>query len=376
MISDYNYVIVGAGLFGAVMAERIATQLKQKVLVIDRREHIGGNAYAYIDKETGIEVHKYGSHIFHTSSENVWNYIKKFTEFNEYRHTVYSNYKNQIYSLPINLHTINHFFKKDFSPNEARNIIDKEIEESGIKNPKNFEEKAISLIGKSLYEAFIKGYTKKQWSIDPKDLDPEIIVRLPVRFNYNNNYFFDKHQGIPKDGYERMFQNILNNKNIDVLLNTDFKKIKDEINENCKVIYTGPIDELCDYEIGPLPWKSLRFELERKEVEDFQGTSVINYAEENIPYTRIHEFKHYHPEWKGNNSTIICKEYSVDYQVGENPYYPINNDENKAKYKKYLEIAKQKYPNFTFGGRLGCYRYWDMDKVILNALEFYDFWKN
>ncbi len=369
MINDYQYIVVGAGLFGAVVAERIARELKKKILIVDKRDHIGGNAYAYIEKETGIEIHKYGSHIFHTSNENVWQYINQFTEFNEYTHKVYTNYQNQIYSLPINLHTINHFFKKDYSPDEAKREIGKEINEAKYENPSNFEEKAISLIGKSLYEAFIKGYTKKQWSIDPKDLDPEIITRLPVRYNYNNNYFFDKYQGIPKDGYEKLFRNILNNDNIKLLLSTDFKDIKDQVNEYCKVIYSGPIDELCDYQIGPLPWKSLRFDIERKETADYQGTSVINYAEETIPYTRIHEFKHYHPEWKNSDETIICKEYPENYRIGENPYYPINNIENDKKYRNYLEIAKQRYPNYTFGGRLGCYKYWDMDKVILNAMS-------
>lgn len=368
-ISDYKYIVVGSGFYGSVVARRIADELNEKVLVIEKRNHIGGNSYAYIDKETGIEVHKYGSHIFHTSNEDVWNYLKKFTEFNNYIYNGYSNYKGNIYTLPINLHTINQFFKKDFSPSEAKNFIDKEIKKSKIKNPNNLEEKAISLVGKSLYEAFTKGYVKKQWATDPKKLIPEIITRLPFRFNYNNNYYFDKYQGIPKDGYEKLFKNILNNKNIELKLNTDFKDIKNDISSECKVIYTGPIDELCDYKLGPLPWRSLKFEFEVKKINDFQGTTVIAYADEKIPYTRIHEFKHYHPEWPDSSLTIICKEYPVDYKIGIDPYYPINNKQNDKKYQKYLELTAKKYPNFILGGRLGCYKYWDMDKAILNALE-------
>jgi len=368
-IKDCKYVVVGTGFFGAVVARRIAEELNEKVLVIDKRDHIGGNSYAYVDKETGIEVHKYGSHIFHTSDENVWNFLRRFTELNDYRHTVYSNYKNVIYSLPINLHTINQYFQKDLSPDEAQDLIKKEVEEAKIVDPKNLEEKAISLIGKSLYEAFIKGYTKKQWSIDPKKLSSEIINRLPVRFNYNNSYFNDKYQGIPKDGYEKLFQKMLDHKNIEVKLNTSFKTIKDKINTDCKVIYTGPIDELCDYKFGPLPWRSLKFEVVEKDIVDFQGTTVINYANEDVPFTRIHEFKHYHPEWENVSSTIICKEYSENYEVGKEAYYPVNNSQSEELYQKYLEFVNNQYPNFILGGRLGCYKYWDMDKAILNALE-------
>lgn len=368
-MNETKYVVVGAGFFGSVVARRIAEELNEKVLVIDKKNHIGGNCYAYIDKETGIEVHKYGSHIFHTSNEDVWNFLSRFTEFNNYCHTVYSNYRNTIYSLPINLHTINQFFQKDLSPSEAQELVKKEVEEAGVVNPKNLEEKAVSLIGKSLYEAFIKGYTKKQWSVDPKDLSPEIITRLPVRFNYNNSYFSDKYQGIPNDGYEKMFKNILDHKNIEVKLNTDFKEIKNEISKDTKVVYTGPIDELCNYEFGALPWRSLRFEVEKKNVADFQGTTVINYADESVPFTRIHEFKHYHPEWQNSEKTIICREYSENYRVGKEPYYPVNNPESEELYQKYLNFAKQKFPNFIFGGRLGCYKYWDMDKAIKYALE-------
>ena len=369
MKSNYKYMIVGSGFYGSVVARRIAEELKEKVLVIEKRNHIGGNSYAHIDEKTRIEVHDYGSHIFHTSDENVWNFLKRFTELNDYRHTVYSNYKNVVYSLPINLHTINQFFQKDLSPTEAEELINKEVEVVKIFYPKNLEEKAISLIGRSLYEAFIKGYTKKQWSKDPKDLVPEIITRLPVRFNYNNSYFNDKYQGIPKNGYEKMFQKILDHQNIELKLNTDFKNIRNDISSECKVIYTGPIDELCNYELGPLPWRSLRFELETKNVNDFQGTTVMNYADENIPFTRIHEFKHYHPDWENSDSTIICKEYSENYEVGKEPYYPVNNSESEELYKKYLNLAKQRFPNFVFGGRLGCYKYWDMDKAVLAALN-------
>ena len=262
MKSNYKYMIVGSGFYGSVVARRIAEELKEKVLVIEKRNHIGGNSYAHIDEKTRIEVHDYGSHIFHTSDENVWNFLKRFTELNDYRHTVYSNYKNVVYSLPINLHTINQFFQKDLSPTEAEELINKEVEVVKIFYPKNLEEKAISLIGRSLYEAFIKGYTKKQWSKDPKDLVPEIITRLPVRFNYNNSYFNDKYQGIPKNGYEKMFQKILDHQNIELKLNTDFKNIRNDISSECKVIYTGPIDEFFNYKFGRLPYRSLKFKFE------------------------------------------------------------------------------------------------------------------
>lgn len=368
-MNESKHIVVGAGFFGSVVARRIAEELNEKVLVIDKRDHIGGNSYAYIDEKTGIEVHKYGSHIFHTSDENVWNYINKFTEFNNFIYNGYSNCNGCIYHLPINLHTINQFFNKDFSPSDAKKILENEIKKEKLNDINNLEDKAVSFIGRDLYNAFIRDYVKKQWATDPKNLPPEIIMRLPFRLNYNNNYYNDKYQGIPKDGYEKLFEKILSHKNIKVELKTDFKDIKDKIPRKVKVIYTGAIDELCDYKFGFLAWRSLRFEFESKNISDFQGTAVMAYPSLDVSYTRIHEFKHYHPEWDSPDKTIICKEYPMDYNIGVNPYYPINNKINDEKYLKYLGHAKDLYPNFVFGGRLGSYKYLDMDRTILDALN-------
>ena len=368
-----KYIIVGSGFFGSVIAERIANDLNEKVLVIEKRNHIGGNCFSEINPETGIEVHEYGSHIFHTSSTKVWKYINQFTEFNNYRHKVLSFYKDRIYFMPINLKTINDFYGKNLSSFEAKAFLSNEITKEKITNPANLEEKAISLIGRPLYEAFIKGYTIKQWGRNPKDLPASIINRLPVNFNYDSWYFDDPYQGIPLHGYGAVFKKMLNNPNIEVLLNTDYFQMRDSLPKDALVIYSGPVDRFFDYKYGVLGWRTLTFEKEVKNLEDFQGTSVMNYSDEQIPFTRIHEFKHYHPERNiyKSNKTIIFKEFSHLAGKNENPYYPINAAQDREMYSLYVNET-QKCKNIIFGGRLGGYKYFNMDQVIGMALETYE----
>jgi len=369
-LSGLKYLIVGSGFWGSVIAERIATDRNERVLVIDRRDHFGGNSASEIDCETDIEYHMYGTHIFHTSNENVWNYINKFTSFNGYRHQVLSVYGNKVYQMPINLETINSFYGISLRPFEVDNFLKVEIEREKIENPNNLEEKALSLIGRPLYEAFIKGYTKKQWQKDPKLLPASIINRLPVRKNYNENYFFDQWQGIPSGGYSEIFKRMLNNKNIELLLNTDFFDIRSQIPESCLIIYSGPIDRFFYYKFGKLEWRTLDFEREVMDVEDYQGTSVMNYPETSIPYIRIHEPRHLHVERNyTKQKTLIFKEYPR-LDAGDDPYYPVNTHENQKMLRRYMN-ERIKSHNVIFGGRLGDYAYYDMDKVIASALKIY-----
>ena len=365
-----DFLIVGTGFYGSVLGERISKILKKKVLFVEKRNHIGGNCYSEIDKKTKIEFHKYGTHIFHTSNEKVWNYINNFAKFNNYNHQVLSMYKNKIYQMPINLETINSFFKKNFSPLQAELFIKNEALKEKIVNPKNFEEKAISLIGRKLYEAFFKEYTLKQWGggeNSPKNLHPSIFNRLPIRFNYQENYFKNcQYQGIPIDGYTEIFKNLLLSKNISVRLNTDYFKIKDKIQVKYFTIYTGPIDKYFNYKFGKLNWRSVRFEKEFVDVNDFQGNSVINYPEKKYKFTRIHEPKHLHLERKYNSKkTLIIKEFSLNDPL--NPYYPINNETNRNILLKYKQESK-KIKKTIFGGRLADYAYYDMDMTISAAL--------
>ena len=370
-LKNLKYLVVGAGFFGAVIAERIANEMDEKVLIIDKHNHIGGNCFSDVDAETGIEYHKYGTHIFHTSDKKVWEYINSFTTFNGYRHQVLSVYKNKVYQMPINLETINSFYGLNLRPYEVGGFLKSEIEKEKIEKPENLEEKAISLIGRPLYEAFIKGYTEKQWKKDCKALPPSIIERLPVRRNYDENYFFDQWQGIPGEGYTKIFTNLLSSKNIELYLNIDFFGIKDQVPSSCLIIYSGPIDRFFAYRFGKLEWRTLDFEREVIDVEDFQGTSVMNYPETSIPYIRIHEPRHLHPERNyTKRKTLIFKEYPKA-DDGENPYYPVNTRENQDILQKYME-EREKYSNFIFGGRLGDYKYYDMDKVISSALDAYE----
>lgn len=363
-MKKYDCIIAGCGFYGAVMAERLHRGGK-KVLIIERRDHIGGNCYSYEYPDTNIEVHKYGTHIFHTDNKKVWDYISQFGEFNRYRHRVLTTHKGKVYSLPMNLGTINAFYNMNLRPSEVEEFISKK--KGHIANPKNLEEKAITLIGKELYEAFFKGYTKKQWGCDPKDLPSEIITRLPIRTSYNDSYFDDYYQGLPKEGYTAIFRKML--KGIPVELNTDFFENREKWLSCCDcLIYTGPIDGYFDYKFGRLGWRSVIFETEKLGIEDFQGTSVMNYADEDVPYTRIHEPKHLHLEKKHTpKATIIIREYP---QVNdEEPYYPINYPADKELFSKYNILAK-KEKKVIFGGRLAEYKYYDMDEVIEKALSF------
>ena len=369
-----HFFIVGAGFFGAVLAERIARELQSPVTIFEQRAHFGGNSYSALDPETGIECHRFGSHIFHTSIPKVWHYITKFTEFTGYRHLVLTKHKGQVFSLPINLATINQLYQKNFTPKEAEDFLAEEIAKDKIANPKNLEEKAISLIGRTLYTAFIQNYTKKQWACDPKELPAEIITRLPVRTSYNNNYFADTWQGLPKDGYFTLFKNLLAHPNITIKYNCSYASIKAELPTSCKIIYTGIPDALFDYKFGRLPWRSLNFEWETLPIQDYQGIATMNYADADVPYTRIHEFKHYHPERQipfNLKQTIICREYPKTYTPNDEPYYPINNAANNQLYALYAAEAK-KDPRLILGGRLGLYKYFDMDKTIAAALETFE----
>lgn len=370
-INEYEYIVIGAGFFGSVIAERIASQLNKKVAVLERRNHIGGNCYSEIHKETGIEYHKYGTHIFHTSNEKVWKYITKFTEFNVYYHQVLTEYKDKVYQMPINLETINIFYNVNLKPFEVEAFLEKEKAKEFYKEPANFEEQAINFVGRPLYEAFLKGYTEKQWEKDPKEIPAHVLKRLPFRTNYNESYFFDKYQGIPLDGYTTIFNKMLSHKNIDVHLNTDFFDIRDKIPKTTKIIYSGPIDRLFNYKFGDLEWRTLEFKEEVKNVNDYQGTSVMNYAEKSIPYTRIHEPHHLHPEREHkNNKTLIIKEFSKkDFR--DDPYYPIGGKKNQEIFNKYLqEVKSQK--NIIIGGRLGDYKYYDMHHTIERALNIFE----
>lgn len=369
-----DYLVVGAGVFGATVAERLA-DAGLKVLVIDRREHLAGNIYSYTDEETGIEVHKYGSHIFHTEMDEVWDYITHFTEFNDYVHTVNTRHDRKLYPMPINLDTINLLYGTDMSADEAEEFVAEEAkrdsEKYGIKEPRNFEEKGISLVGEKLYDAFLKNYTEKQWHTSAKNLSAEILSRIPVRFSHDNRYFMTaRHQGIPKDGYTKIVERMLDSDNIKVRLGIDFKDIKDELSEKNKIIYCGQVDELLDYELGVLPWRSLRFEEER--TEEGLGEAVINEADKDVAYTRAHDYKYYQihqPEVIRQKLSIVAKEYPADFKKGGEAYYPVNNDESAKLYRKYVDLVKERFSNMTLGGRLGAYQYWDMDKAIKNALD-------
>lgn len=363
----FKYIVVGGGFFGSTIAERIASDLNEKVLIIEKRDHIGGNCYSYEYPGTNIEVHKYGTHIFHTNNKEVWDYVNKFTEFNRYQHRVLTTCKHKVYSMPINLGTINAFYNLNLKPKDIPGFLAGKKKAS--KKPNNLEEKIISLIGNDLYVAFIKGYTTKQWGCDPKDLPPEIITRLPVRASYYDSYYDDYYQGLPLHGYTAMFEKML--KNIPVAMNTDFFDDRKQWKKHCDyLVYTGPIDRYFDYSLGKLQWRSVRFQLQKRAQEDFQGTSVMNYADIEYPYTRIHEPKHLHPERKFKpNSTVIIREYSCSND--KEPYYPVNSPDDKALFAKYHELAR-KEKNVIFGGRLGTYRYLDMDDTIAAALAVYE----
>ena len=361
-MKHYDYLVVGAGLYGAVFAYE-AKKRGKEVLVIDRRDHKGGNIYC--EDVNGINVHKYGAHIFHTSNKKVWEYVNQFAEFNRYTNSPVANYKGELYNLPFNMNTFNKMWGV-ITPQEAAAKIEEQRKEAGITEPKNLEEQAISLVGKDIYEKLIKGYTQKQWGRKCTELPSFIIKRLPVRLTFDNNYFNDLYQGIPMGGYNVIIDQMLDG--VEVELGTDYLANKDKY-ENIadKIIFTGPIDEFYDYCFGPLEYRSVRFETEELPVENYQGNAVINYTDEETPYTRIIEHKHF--EFGTQPTTVISKEYSAEWKVGDEPYYPVNNDKNAALYQKYLDKSKEEN-KVIFGGRLGEYKYYDMDKVIESALNF------
>ena len=364
-----DFLVVGSGFYGSVIAERIASILKKKVLILERRNHIGGNCYSEYDKSTNIEYHKYGSHIFHTSNKKVWDYINSFTIFNSYKHQVLTNFKNKIYQMPINLETINSFFNKNLSPHEAEKYINK-ISKKYYKNKyDNFEEKALSQIGLELYSAFIKNYTEKHWDTNPKNLPASIFNRLPLRFNYNEDYFKNCiWQGIPKDGYTKIFKRLIDNKNI--RLKKESYNLNKDYDVKYMTIYTGPLDRLFNYKLGKLKWRSLLFKKKIVNVNDYQGTSVINFPEKKFRFTRIHEPKHLHPERKfKNGKTLIIYEYP---KTSDNePYYPVNDEANRLRHRQYKKMA-YKIPKFEIGGRLADYAYYDMDMTISAALQKFE----
>jgi len=365
-----DYLVVGAGFFGCVLAERLANDAGARVFVIDKRSHIGGNCHSQEDAETGIEFHTYGTHVFHTSSRHVWEYINKFTEFNGYRHQVLTVHKGRVYQLPINLATINSFYNLKLAPGEAREFLKQETRAAGIRKPRNLEEEAISKVGRPLYEALIRGYTTKQWNKDPRELPPEIIDRLPVRYNYDNGYFPNgRWQGIPLKGYTRVFERMLGSPRIQVRLDCDFFRHRDDFRVKCKTVYTGPIDRYFDFAHGRLEWRSVEFDREVRPEQDFQGTSVMNYADLDVPFTRIHEPRHLHPEREYRKDRTIVF-YERPKEDVDDPYYPVNTPDNQSLLAKYTDLALRER-NVIIGGRLGTYAYYDMDRTILAALECY-----
>lgn len=357
----YDYLIVGAGLFGAVFAYE-ATKKGKKCLVIDKRDHIAGNIYT---KETeNINVHQYGAHIFHTSDRKIWDYVNYFADFNNYINSPVAVYKDELYNLPFNMNTFSKMWNIK-TPSEAKAIIEKQIEELNITEPQNLEEQALSLVGTDVYEKLIKGYTEKQWGRDCKELPAFIIKRLPLRFTYDNNYFNDRYQGIPIGGYTKIVEKMLEGS--DVLLDTDyFEFIKDNEGIADKVLFTGMIDEYYDFCYGHLEYRTVRFETEVLDCDNYQGNAVVNYTDREVPYTRIIEHKHF--EFGKQEKTIISREYSTEWEPGMEPYYPVNNERNNELFEKYKALA-DKEENVIFGGRLGNYKYYDMDKVIIAALE-------
>ena len=361
-MKKYDYLIVGAGLYGAVFAYE-ANKRGKKCLVIDRRKHIGGNIYC--ENINGINVHKYGAHIFHTSDKEIWNYVNQFVEFNNYVNSPIANYNGEIYNLPFNMNTFSKLWGIS-TPKEAQEKIEEQKSEYNITEPQNLEEQAISLVGKDIYLKLVKEYTEKQWGRDCKELPAFIIKRLPVRFTYDNNYFNDRYQGIPIGGYNKIIEKLL--ENADIELGVDYLKNKEKYNELAdKILYTGMIDEFYDYKLGNLEWRSLKFENEILKNEDnYQGNAVVNYTSHDQKYTRIIEHKHF--EFNKCKGTVITKEYPQDWKKGDEAYYPVNDEKNNTLFAKYKELA-DKEENVIFGGRLGNYKYYDMDKVIKAALE-------
>lgn len=371
-----DLLVVGSGFFGLTVAERCARELGLSVQVIDRRSHLGGNAYSEFEPQTGIEVHRYGAHLFHTSNARVWEYVNGFTTFTDYQHRVYTTHRGEVFPMPINLGTINQYNRSAFTPDEARAWVTQHA--AGLTGePRNLEEKAISLIGEPLYDAFIKGYTAKQWQTDPRELGADIISRLPVRYTYDNRYFSDTYEGLPTDGYTAWLERMVDHPNIKLSLDTDFFDTSQPWNKaatvgQLPVVYTGPVDRYFDFAHGELSWRTLDFEAEVLPVGDFQGTSVMNYADLDVAYTRIHEFRHFHPERDyPADATVIMREFSRFADRNDEPYYPVNAAQDRERLLAYRDLARQE-PEVHFGGRLGTYQYLDMHMAIASALNMFD----
>lgn len=357
----YDYLIVGAGLYGAVFAYE-AKKRGKKCLVIEKRSHIAGNVYC--EEIEGINVHRYGAHIFHTSDKKIWDYVNNFAEFNNYINSPVARYKDELYNLPFNMNTFSKMWNI-VTPQEAKDIIGAQIADLNITEPKNLEEQALSLVGRDVYEKLVKGYTEKQWGRDCKDLPAFIIKRLPLRFTYDNNYFNDRYQGIPVGGYTKIVEKLL--EGTEVRLATDYLEHRNEYDSMAhKIVYTGMIDQFYDYSLGVLEYRSVRFETEKLDMENYQGNAVVNYTDREVQYTRIIEHKHF--EFGKQPVTIISREYSSEWKKGDEPYYPVNNEKNNSLYEQYKELSK-KDNKVIFGGRLGGYKYYDMDKVIAAALD-------
>lgn len=355
----YDYLIVGAGFFGAVFAREM-TDHGKKCLVIDKRPHIGGNCYT--EEIEGINVHRYGAHIFHTSDKEVWEYVNRYAEFNNYVNSPVAIYGDELYNLPFNMNTFSRIWDIR-TPQEAKAKIAEQISELNIGEPENLEEQALLLVGRDVYEKLVKGYTEKQWGRKCRDLPAFIIKRLPLRFTYDNNYFTDRYQGIPIGGYTRIFERLLDG--IEVRLNTDFNTIRDSIQAK-KIVYSGCIDEFFGYSLGALEYRSIRLETETLDTDNYQGNAVVNYTSADVPYTRCIEHKHF--EFGQQSRTVISREYSAEWSIGTEPYYPLNDERNSELYAQYAKLAEAR-PNVIFGGRLGQYKYYDMDKVIRAALD-------
>jgi UDP-galactopyranose mutase len=369
-LSKYKVIIVGAGFFGLTIAERCADELSVPVAVIEKRSHIGGNAYSYTDEDSGIEIHKYGTHLFHTAREDIWMYVNRFSQFYEYRHKVWTIFEQQVYSMPINLQTIAQIAGSYLTPTNAADWI-RSHSEVELGSVENFESLAIKSVGKPLYDSLIRGYTLKQWNTDPRELPSEIFSRLPIRYNFNNDYFNDPYQGLPSQGYGKLFDKMVTSKNIDVFLHLDFLDIKQHLSEDQIVIFSGPIDQYFGYCEGRLGWRTLDFETTTIDINDYQGTAVVNYADLEVPYTRIHEYKHLNPQKEYSvNKTIISKEFSREAESGDEPYYPINRRADRELLAKYRELAKKE--KVIFGGRLGSYQYLDMHMAIAQAFQVFE----
>ena len=373
-----DLLVVGSGFFGLTIAER-AAEAGRKVTVIDRRHHIGGNAYSEAESETGIEVHRYGAHLFHTSNATVWEYVNRFTTFTNYVHRVYTTHKGVVFPMPVNLGTINQFFQSAYTPDQARALVKEQAGEFDAKTAANFEEKGIALVGRPLFEAFFRDYTAKQWQTDPHKLSGDIISRLPVRYTYDNRYFNDTWEGLPTDGYTAWIERMADHPNIEVKLNVDYFDESQPLSKKATVgqvpvVYTGPVDRYFDYAEGALSWRTLDFEQEVLNTSDFQGTPVMNYPDMDVPYTRIHEFKHFHPERKevfAQDKTVIMREFSRLANREDEPYYPVNTPSDREGLLAYRDLAKGE-KDVHFGGRLGTYQYLDMHMAIGSALSLWN----